>query len=194
MISIHNDYILLFSLLASMTIIAYELRDILRRMKCRKRSKKMVFFKEPLHTSSRRTFRQIMMFDISQVRDSVRKIVYCKALKPLTESLDGVKHVTKSTDASNLQIIPGCETDGPNIAELCSMFPDVSKQDLMRFLVARKGSVSLAAEMFSNARAWLASHVPASISIAGEAAATKCLFIGEYAYESQLNRLRANMY
>ena len=172
-----------------MTIIAYELRGILSRMKCRKRSKKMVFFKEPLHTSSRRTFRQIMMFDISQVRDSVRKIVYCKALKPLTESSDGVKHVTKSTDASNVQIRPGCESDGPNIAELCSMFPDVSKQDLMRFLVARKGSVSLAAEMFSNARAWLADHVPASISSAGEAAATKCLFIGEYAYENQLNQI-----
>jgi hypothetical protein len=180
MISIHNDYVLLFSLLASMTIIAYELRSILSRVRCRKRSKKMVFFKEPLHTSSRRTFRQIMMFDISQVRDCVRKMVYCKALKPLTESSDGVKHAAKSTDVSKVQIIPGCETDGPNIAELCSKFPDISKQDLMRFLVARKGSVPLAAEMFSNARSWLASHVPATISSAGEAAATKCLFIGEY--------------
>jgi len=50
--------------------------------------------------------------------------------------------------------VPGCEMSSSSVIRLAKDFPNVNKADLVRFLVARKGNVEAAAEMFRKASAW----------------------------------------
>lgn len=58
--------------------------------------------------------------------------------------------------------MPGCEPFGPEAEELASLFRDLNRVDIVRFLVARKGNVRLAEEMIRNERIWHASKYPVS--------------------------------
>lgn len=56
--------------------------------------------------------------------------------------------------------MPGCEPDCAGAIELHEKFPQLSRTDIVRFLVARKGSVKLAEEMIEKCLAWHSSYFP----------------------------------
>jgi len=56
--------------------------------------------------------------------------------------------------------LPGCEETSPAAQEMKKLFPEDSIIDILRFLIARKGDVSLAADMFRKAKAWHLKNLP----------------------------------
>ena len=56
--------------------------------------------------------------------------------------------------------LPGCEADSPAALEMRKLFPEDNMVDILRFLIARKGDVSLAADMFRKSKAWRLKHLP----------------------------------
>ncbi len=56
--------------------------------------------------------------------------------------------------------MPGCEPNCAGAIELHEKFPQLSRTDIVRFLVARKGVVKLADEMIEKCLAWRSSYFP----------------------------------
>jgi hypothetical protein len=50
--------------------------------------------------------------------------------------------------------VPGCELGSHSVARMAEDFPAATKADLVRFLVARKGNLEAATEMYRKAAAW----------------------------------------
>eukprot|EP01031_Cornospumella_fuschlensis_P022976 gene22976-27957_t len=72
--------------------------------------------------------------------------------------------------------MPGCEPDGPNALELQAKFPTLTRPDIVRFLVARKGNLKAAEEMVVKYMAWRSKHFPLQKEVLRNAFATKCFF------------------
>jgi hypothetical protein len=60
--------------------------------------------------------------------------------------------------------------------ELHALFPDADECEVVRFLIARKGSVEQAAAMLSAARLWHAAHFPSALRELVPALKTGCFF------------------
>ena len=59
-----------------------------------------------------------------------------------------------------LPYLPGCEADGPAAREMIAKFPDTSVNDIVRYLVARKGNVQAASEMLEKCNEWREKNFP----------------------------------
>ncbi len=66
----------------------------------------------------------------------------------------------KSGRAVVLPYLPGCEPDGPAAKEMTAKYPDCSIEDIVRYLVARKGNVAAASEMLEKCTIWRANNFP----------------------------------
>jgi hypothetical protein len=77
----------------------------------------------------------------------------------------------------NIFILPGCEHDGPAAKQMKVLFPDQKLSDIIRFLIARKGDVTAAAEMMRNTIAWRKATFPIPREEINDALSTKCFFV-----------------
>lgn len=77
--------------------------------------------------------------------------------------------------------LPGCEPDGKAALQMQKLFPTVSRLDIVRFLVARKGNISLASEMLKKARDWKNANIPAKRSLVENVYKTGCFISKGYA-------------
>ena len=76
-----------------------------------------------------------------------------------------------------LPYLPGCEADSPAAVEMSKLFPDDNIIDILRFLIARKGDVSLASALFRKHKEWYSRHLPLRRSPTLDAVlALKCFF------------------
>ena len=76
-----------------------------------------------------------------------------------------------------LPYLPGCEADSPAAVEMSKLFPDDNIIDILRFLIARKGDVSLASALFRKHKEWYSRHLPLQRSPTLDAVlALKCFF------------------
>jgi hypothetical protein len=71
---------------------------------------------------------------------------------------------------------PGCEPFGPNADYMAEKMPHLSRPDIVRFLVARKGNVTLATEMAEKCTEWRASVFPLKKEDLRAAITTGCFF------------------
>jgi hypothetical protein len=72
--------------------------------------------------------------------------------------------------------MPGCEPDSANAVELHEKFPELTRPDIIRFLVARKGNIKAAEEMIVKCMQWRASKFPLKRPEVKAAFQTKCFF------------------
>ena len=79
-------------------------------------------------------------------------------------------------DEATVRDYPHCMPGSRAAAELHALFPDADECEVVRFLVARKGSVEQAATMLSAARRWHASHFPSELRALIPALKTGCFF------------------
>lgn len=180
MISVHNDFVLVVSVIVLVLSFFYECYMMLH-LRSRKIFQKVISYKEPRHNNVKMTHRELMKFDISNIRDTQNKIASSKLLKSSNDSSFSEKNKSAKTSIAHdvtVTTIPGCEFDGPAMDELSALFPDVKRPDIHRFLIARKGSVALAAEMYRYSRDWKAKNLPGTVSSIGLALETNCLFVG----------------
>lgn len=72
--------------------------------------------------------------------------------------------------------MPGCEPEGTNAQTLASKYPELSRPDIVRFLVARKGNLQAAQEMLEKCLSWRRLHFPLKRLQVRNAFRTKCFF------------------
>lgn len=72
--------------------------------------------------------------------------------------------------------MPGCEADGPSAKELAQKFPQLTRSDIVRFLIARKGNKSLAEEMIRKFLDWKSQNFPIKRKRIAAAVETRCFF------------------
>eukprot|EP01039_Chlorochromonas_danica_P010323 gene10323-11426_t len=70
----------------------------------------------------------------------------------------------------------GCEPDGHHAKELHSKYPQLSRPDIVRFLVARKGQIKAAEEMIVKYLQWRGSKFPLQKANVLNAFLTQCFF------------------
>lgn len=75
-----------------------------------------------------------------------------------------------------LPYLPGCEPDGPAAKEMMAKYPDTSLNDIVRYLVARKGSVPAASEMLEKCADWRNKNFPLKKSTLSTVYDTKVMF------------------
>lgn len=92
-----------------------------------------------------------------------------RAISLVTEEADHTPTVL-----ARYPTLPGCEPDGPAAAEMQRLFPKCGKLDVIRFLVARKGNVELAAEMMRKALEWRHANLPVKRSQVEAAVRSGC--------------------
>lgn len=73
-------------------------------------------------------------------------------------------------------IPPGCEYKGEGYLYLKKNFPQLGSVDIIRFLIARKGSVKKAEEMIEKYLAWRSLHFPIKRKVVANAFKSKCFF------------------
>lgn len=73
-------------------------------------------------------------------------------------------------------MLAGCEPFGSNANYMAEKFPNLSRADISRFLVARKGNVAAASEMAEKCIAWRASVFPVKKEDLRAAISTQCFF------------------
>jgi hypothetical protein len=107
------------------------------------------------------------------ILDSTKKEPFLE-IKPRSSSL--TKPSTTSIAVSSVikNSLPGCEPDGKAAIEMMKIFPDIPINDIVRFLIARKGVVQDAAEMLKKSMAWREANLPLKASIATPAISTNC--------------------
>jgi len=89
----------------------------------------------------------------------------------------GLAAKRSSLMVAKLPYLQGCEPDSEAAQEMKSRYPDATIADIVRFLVARKGDVALAAEMYEKATAWHKANLPLKRSDEVMAAMqTRCFF------------------
>lgn len=71
---------------------------------------------------------------------------------------------------------PGCEPYGPNANAMAAKFSQLTRPDIVRYLVARKGNVALAEEMAEKCLAWRAKTFPLKKEDVEAAMNTGCFF------------------
>jgi hypothetical protein len=74
------------------------------------------------------------------------------------ESRKGVDIPAQKTRV--LPFLPGCEPNGPAAREMIDKYPDTPVEDIVRYLVARKGNVAAASEMLEKYVAWREEYFP----------------------------------
>jgi hypothetical protein len=72
--------------------------------------------------------------------------------------------------------MPGCEPDGSNAENLANKYPELSRPDIVRFLVARKGVLKAAEEMLGKCLSWRKLNFPLKGTQVRNAFRTKCFF------------------
>jgi len=78
---------------------------------------------------------------------------------------------------AKLPFLEGCEPESVAAKQMKERFPDAPITDIVRFLVARKGDVSLASEMYEKASAWHLANLPLKRNAEVVAAInTRCFF------------------
>jgi hypothetical protein len=77
----------------------------------------------------------------------------------------------------NILVLPGCEHNGPAAKKIKQLFPDQKLADIIRFLIARKGDATAAADMLRNTISWRKAHMPVPRASIQNALATKCFFV-----------------
>lgn len=83
-----------------------------------------------------------------------------------------------------IPMLPGCEAESKAANEMRLLFPDDNIIDILRFLIARKGDVSLAADMFRKSKLWHQKHLPLRPSPALDPVlALKCFFFHKTALD-----------
>jgi hypothetical protein len=75
-----------------------------------------------------------------------------------------------------LPYLPGCEPDGAAAKEMIAKYPDASIEDIVRYLVARKGNVPAASEMLEKCRVWRGKNFPLKRDIISVVYGTNCMF------------------
>lgn len=75
-----------------------------------------------------------------------------------------------------LPYLPGCEPDGPAAREMQTKYPETHINDIVRYLVARKGNVPAASEMLEKCNAWRQKNFPLKKADVGPAYETGCMF------------------
>lgn len=112
-------------------------------------------------------------------RNSVKRVIPKQQAKRTSIS------VTKTPESDGYTAIcqkimfpftPGCEPDSLNAIELHKAFPQLSRPDIVRFLVARKGNMKAAEEMIVKWQAWRDAKFPLKRSEVRNAFLTKCFF------------------
>jgi hypothetical protein len=71
---------------------------------------------------------------------------------------------------------PGCEPDCPAALTLAGKYPELTRPDIVRYLVARKGNVKAADEMIEKCLSWRRTVFPLKKSDVAAAFKTKCFF------------------
>lgn len=71
---------------------------------------------------------------------------------------------------------PDCQPQSNNVNALLEKHPDLTRVDIVRFLVARKGNQQLADEMILKFKAWRSRHFPLRRSNVETALRTRCVF------------------
>lgn len=110
-------------------------------------------------------------------RNSVKRVIKPTA-KPRQPIVASVQESEFSSICKKIifPYMPGCEPDGPNAVELNTKFTALTRPDVVRFLVARKGNVKLAEEMIVKYLAWRESKFPLKKAELFNAFATRCFF------------------
>ena len=80
-----------------------------------------------------------------------------------------------------LPYLPGCEPDGAAAKEMLAKYPDLCVEDAVRFLVARKGSVVAASEMYDKYLIWRSKNFPLKKEVVKPAYDTRCMFFHGFA-------------
>lgn len=73
-------------------------------------------------------------------------------------------------------MLAGCEPFGSNANYMAEKYPNLTRADISRFLVARKGNVAAASEMAEKCMEWRASVFPVSKEDLRAAIGTQCFF------------------
>lgn len=111
---------------------------------------------------------------------------------------ESVSSVIRVSDLCNIVIPnlpPGCEPDGEAAKELHKKFPNLSKSDIVRFLVARKGDVEAATEMLNKYLDWRNLNFPVTKEKIAKALETKCFFpYGQAVDGSPVVYMRGGLY
>lgn len=107
----------------------------------------------------------------------------------MTSSATTPSTTTESTSSSNevdtysaicqkimFPYMAGCEPDGQHAKELHNKYPLLSRPDIVRFLVARKGQIKAAEEMILKYLQWRASKFPLQKANVLNAFLTQCFF------------------
>ena len=63
-----------------------------------------------------------------------------------------------------IPFLPNCDVDSIGAKEMRKLFPDDNIIDILRFLIARKGDVNLAADMMRKSKAWHQKNLPIHLS------------------------------
>eukprot|EP01041_Mallomonas_annulata_P004387 gene4387-8735_t len=87
-----------------------------------------------------------------------------------TSPLSPISDTTATTSSSKIP-----ETEAMN--QMLSKFPTADINDLERFLIARKGNVSHAADMYSKCSLWRSKHFPVTRSMVENAFRCNCMFV-----------------
>lgn len=91
--------------------------------------------------------------------------------------------------------MPGCEPDGPTALTLAQKYPELSRADIVRFLVARKGNLKAADEMIEKCQSWRRSSFPLKKNEVSAAFGTKCFFpYGQAKDGSPIVYMRGGLY
>lgn len=118
------------------------------------------------------------------------------AIKASGETSDGVTStpVVAAKKKKELPFLPGCEPDGAAAKEMMTKYPDVDIEDIVRYLVARKGNVKDASEMLEKVKVWRAKHFPLKRADMKPAIETGCMFAHGHAKDkSPVIYFRYNM-
>lgn len=124
--------------------------------------------------------RETITSDINEVTSSRIEIINEVQISPLPSpsskySVESLKLVGK------MNILPGCKPDEPAAEKLAVDFPSLSRVDIVRFLVARKGDYVLAKEMIQKEREWHNATFPVKKEDVGAAFLNGCFFPFGYA-------------
>lgn len=127
-----------------------------------------------------------------QVLDTIDQVPDIESTYSITSTITSAKHVPfpntikppmltkEEIEAICARIIfpfmTGCEPFGDNADYLATKYPTLSRPDIVRYLVARKGNVKASEEMLLASMKWFDTHFPLSQTAVQTALNSQCFF------------------
>ena len=120
--------------------------------------------------------------DTEQDRDTQRISIYRERISISTSVVNlapkelSEEEVKKMVNKIMDPLPPGCEPFGPNADLMSEKFSQLTRPDIVRYLVARKGNVTMALEMAEKCLEWRLTVFPLKRDDLSAAVATGCFF------------------